>query len=63
MKEELDRSQSNTQLSVGYPHLFSRSWGEEDDVDKVRDFFAKERGSIVVSEAVCLTHKVDIADK
>ena len=63
MKEEMESAQSETQLSVGFPHLFSRSWGKEDDVDKVVDFFTKERGSIVVSEAVCLTHKVDIADR
>jgi hypothetical protein len=40
-----------------------RSWGKEKEVDKVVDFFAKDHGTVVVSEAVCLTHKVDIADR
>ena len=43
-------------LDVGFNSMFLTS-------HKVRDFFTKERGSIVVSEAVCLTHKVDIADR
>ena len=43
--------------------MFSRSWSDGDDVGKVLNFFVKERGSIAISEAVCLTHKIDIADK
>ena len=77
MKESLQRSRKNTRLSTGFPSMFSRSWGKEDDADevkerwvpqirpwshwccfKVADFFARQRGAIVVSEAVCLTHKV-----
>ena len=51
--------------SIGYkfPNLFSRSWSDSDDVGKILNFFAKERGSIALSEAVCLTHKIDIADR
>ena len=29
----------------------------------IKDFFVKERGSIAVTQAICLTHKVDVADK
>ena len=32
------------------------------DREKIKDFYTKEGGSIVVTEAVCLTHKVDISD-
>lgn len=32
------------------------------DVDQVKKFFMKEGGSIAITEAVCLTHKVDISD-
>ena len=33
------------------------------DVDHVKNFFVKEGGSIAVTEAVCLTHKIDISDR
>ena len=33
------------------------------DVDQVKKFFVQEEGSIAVTEAVCLTHKIDISDR
>jgi len=42
------------------PSIFSRSSGTGDDVESSLKFFTKERGSIAVSEAVCLTQRVDI---
>ena len=50
-------------MGFTFPTLFSRSWSDTDDVRRIMDFFVKERGSIALSEAVCLTHKIDIADK
>lgn len=47
--------------SMSLPPLFSRSWSTTNDVEKIRDFFQVEKGSIVVTEALCLTNKVDIA--
>ena len=47
--------------SMSLPPLFSRSWSTTNDVKKIRDFFQVEKGSIVVTEALCLTNKVDIA--
>ena len=49
-------------LSMTIPPLFSRSWADNRDRKSVRDFFVKEGGAIAVTEAICLTHKVDIAD-
>jgi hypothetical protein len=31
------------------------------DVDDVKNFFVKESGSIAITEAICLTHKIDIS--
>ena len=45
---------------MSLPPLFSRSWSNTDDVGSVQDFFSKEHGSIVTTEAICLTNKVDI---
>ena len=42
--------------------MFSRSWEKEDNINNVKDFFVKEKGSIAVTEALCITHKVDISD-
>merc|ERR1711974_380942 len=44
------------------PPLFSRAWSTNKDREKIKDFFTRERGSVVVTEAICLTHKVDISD-
>ena len=46
---------------MSLPPLFSRSWTNTNDSEILRDFFQSEKGSIVVTEAVCLTNKVDIA--
>lgn len=46
--------------SMSLPHLFSRSWSSTNDVEDIQDFFAKEHGSIVTTEAICLTNQVDI---
>ena len=43
-------------------HPCSRSWQDQDDIEKVQSFFTQEKGSITVTEAICLTHRVDIAD-
>ena len=51
---------SNLGLEATLPGLFSRDTGSSNSVSKSRDFFTKERGSIAVSEAVCLTHRADI---
>ncbi|XP_023334455.1 uncharacterized protein LOC111705962 isoform X2 [Eurytemora carolleeae] len=45
------------------PSIFSRSSGAGGDVEKTKDFFTKERGSIAVSEAICITQRVDISDR
>ena len=43
-----------------YKNTFTREEGRAETVSKTRDFFSKNQGSIVVSEALCLTHRVDI---
>ena len=53
--------QSRLGASMSLPPLFSRSWSTTQDVENIRDFFQREKGSIVVTEALCLTNKVDIA--
>ena len=47
-------------LEASLPTLFSREEGSSNSVSKMRDFFTKEGGSIAVSEALCITHRVDI---
>ena len=47
-------------LEASLPTLFSREEGSSKSVSKMRDFFTKEGGSIAVSEALCITHRVDI---
>ncbi|XP_023334523.1 uncharacterized protein LOC111706009 isoform X2 [Eurytemora carolleeae] len=54
---------SNMDFSTKIPSVFSRSSSTSNDVEKTRDFFTKERGSIAVSEAVCFTERVDISEK
>ena len=51
----------NQRGNFKFPSVFSRSWSNSEDVEKVKDFFIKEGGSIVITEATCLTHKVDIS--
>ena len=53
---------SASQFSIRLPSLFSRSWEKEEGINKIKDFFVKEKGSIAVTEALCITHKVDISD-
>ncbi|CAB4058247.1 unnamed protein product [Lepeophtheirus salmonis] len=60
---ELSMNLMNGLVSNKFPPLFSRSWSQSNDVEKMKDFFKKDRGSITVSQATCITHKVDIADK
>ena len=53
------------QVKVGggtLPPMFSRSWQDRDEVGDVRKFFEEERGSVSITQAVCLTHRIDIAD-
>ena len=57
--EELSGS-SRLGASTSLPPLFSRSWADTNDVENVRNFFIKEHGSIVTTEAVCLTNQFDI---
>ena len=47
---------------VRFPSIFSRSWEESDDISKIKDFFVKERGSIAETDAIRITHKVDVSD-
>ena len=47
-------------LEASLPTLFSREEGSSKSVSKMRDFFIKEGGSIALSEALCITHRVDI---
>ena len=54
---------SDSSFEIRFPALFSRSWEKENDVNKVKDFFVKEKGTIAVTEALCITHKVDISDE
>ena len=42
--------------------MFSRSWEKDENVNNIKDFFVKEKGTIAVTEALCITHKVDISD-
>ena len=65
----LDSLDLNEDSSVGagrstirIPPLFTRSWSDNKDINRVKDFFVKESGSIAITEAVCLTHRVDISD-
>ena len=44
------------------PSMFTRSWESNDEVNNIRKFFLDEQGSISVTEAICLTHRIDIAD-
>ena len=48
------------ELEASLPTLFSREEGSSNSVSKMRDFFTKAGGSIAVSEALCITHRVDI---
>ena len=48
--------------TIRIPPLFTRSWSDNKDINRVKDFFVKESGSIAITEAVCLTHRVDISD-
>ena len=48
--------------AIKIPPLFTRSWSDNEDIDSVKDFFVKEGGSVAITEAVCLTHRVDISD-
>ena len=47
-------------LEASLPTIFSREEGRSESVSKMRDFFKKEGGSVAVSEALCITHRVDI---
>ena len=55
-------SPSASQFSIRLPSLFSRSWESSENINNIKDFFVKEKGSIAVTEALCITHKVDISD-
>lgn len=46
--------------SMSFPPLFSRSWSDTNDIEEIEKFFEKEQGSIVTTEAICLTNQVDI---
>ena len=48
--------------AIRIPPLFTRSWSNNEDITRVKNFFVKEKGSVAITEAVCLTHKVDISD-
>ena len=48
--------------AIKIPPLFTRSWSNSQDIDRVKDFFVKEKGSVAITDAVCLTHKIDISD-
>ena len=48
--------------TIRIPPLFTRSWSDNKDINRVKDFFVKESGSIAITDAVCLTHRVDISD-
>jgi hypothetical protein len=45
------------------PTLFSRSTSRDNEIQKVRDFLIKDHGSIAISQAVCTTHRIDIAPR
>ena len=55
-------SPSASQFSIRLPSLFSRSWESSENINNIKDFFVKENGSIAVTEALCITHKVDNSD-
>ena len=40
---------------------FIRSWSGSNDIENIEKFFSVEHGSIVTTEAICLTNQVDIA--
>jgi hypothetical protein len=62
--DKIENSKTSDDLmGASFPSLFSRSWSDSKDVDKMADFFVKERGSVALSEAICLTQKIDIADR
>ena len=46
--------------SLSFPPMFSRSWSNSEDIENVQTFFTKEHGTIVTTEAICLTNNVDI---
>ena len=48
--------------AIRIPPLFTRSWSNNEDINRVKDFYVKEGGAIAITEAVCLTHRVDIGD-
>ena len=57
-----NNKKSPSQFSIRFPNLFSRSWEKQDDINQIKDFFVKEKGSIAVTQALCITHKVDVSD-
>ncbi len=50
-------------LEQTIPSLFTRGEAASNDVAKTKEFFTKDRGTIALSEAVCITQRVDISDK
>ncbi len=46
--------------SLTFPPMFSRSWSNSEDIQNVMQFFAQEHGTVVTTEAVCLTNNVNI---
>ena len=60
-QDALLSGKSRLGASMSFPPLFSRSWSSSDDVASVQDFFTTEHGSIVTTEAICLTNKVDVS--
>jgi hypothetical protein len=65
IKAEVDKpdalsGKSRLGASMSIPPLFSRSWSNTNDIQNVENFYRKEHGSIVITEAICLTNQVDL---
>ena len=53
---------SNWELPANkFKTVFTRSWSGSNDIENIEKFFSVEHGSIVTTEAICLTNQVDIA--
>ena len=53
---------SNWELPANkFKTAFTRSWSGSNDIENIEKFFSVEHGSIVTTEAICLTNQVDIA--
>ena len=48
-------------INLKLPTLFSRSRVNDDQLERVKNFFEVENGSVAVSQAACSTNRIDVS--